>query len=95
MLPVIEKNGTHVHQKIGPSSNRVRSMSSAMLSGSLFENCKICFFFSVPSLQAMCRVAILERIDKKAVTMLPLPNPLKQYLTYNGYDDYVGDDEEY
>jgi hypothetical protein len=54
-------------------------------------NCEICviFLFSVPSLQAMCRVAILESIDKKAVNKLPLPNALKQYLTYEANPDYV------
>jgi hypothetical protein len=51
------------------------------------------FLIPVPSLQAMCRVAILERIDKKEVTKLPLPNALKRYLTYTGNVDNVRGNE--
>jgi hypothetical protein len=52
----------------------------------------IVFIFPV-SLKAMCRGVILEKIDKNDVPMLPLPNLLKEYLTYNGDEDCVSDKE--
>lgn len=46
---------------------------------------KVCFLlFSVPTLQAACRDAILQHITKKAVSALPLPKLLKEYLLYEG-----------
>lgn len=39
-------------------------------------------FYGVTSLQSACRDAILHSIQKKAVSSLPLPNKLKEYLMY-------------
>jgi hypothetical protein len=41
----------------------------------------------------MCRVEILGIIDKKDVHTLPIPNILKEYLTYPGEVDYVIESE--
>ncbi|KAJ8914815.1 hypothetical protein NQ315_014561 [Exocentrus adspersus] len=43
---------------------------------------RIIQLYVVPSLQAACRDAILQHITKKAVSSLPLPKLLKEYLLY-------------
>ncbi|XP_018334327.1 neuralized-like protein 2 [Agrilus planipennis] len=43
---------------------------------------RIIQLYGVPTLQSACRDAILQHITKKAVSSLPLPKMLKEYLLY-------------